>query len=57
MLGRGAQNRLARETVEDQFRARLYADTPLNNPLTRQVKRAMARRAAKAAKRKRKGKS
>ncbi len=47
MQGRGKQNRLAREAVEEQFRARLYADTPLNNPLTRQVKRAMARRAAK----------
>ena len=50
MIGKGVQNRLAREALEQRFRDRLYADTPLNNPLTRQVKRAMARRVAKARK-------
>lgn len=47
MLGRGAQNRLAREALEQRFRDALYADTPQRSVLTRQVRRRMARIAAK----------
>jgi hypothetical protein len=47
MLGKGAQNALAREALEQKFRDRLYADTPQRSVLTRQVKRRMARIVAK----------